>query len=60
MALVLTGLGPGDVAEAVECLLQGAERATDPELCAYRRRLADVLGDALDALPSPRTGEGEQ
>ncbi|MFJ3100313.1 hypothetical protein [Streptomyces sp. NPDC086835] len=53
MALVLTGLGPGDVAEAVECLIACAERSTDPELCAYRRHLADLLGDALDALPTP-------
>ncbi|GGW99590.1 hypothetical protein [Streptomyces chryseus] len=53
MALVLTGLGPGDLAEAVECLVQCAETATDAELSAYRRHLADLLGDALDSLPRP-------
>ncbi|MEU0275974.1 hypothetical protein [Streptomyces sp. NPDC006307] len=53
MALVITGLGAGDVAEAVECLIACAETSTDPELAEYRGRLADQLGDALDTLPSP-------
>ncbi|MBT2492333.1 hypothetical protein J7E96_28255 [Streptomyces sp. ISL-96] len=52
MALLVTGLGPGDVAETVECLRQCADRATDPELAEYRRHLADLLGDALDRLPT--------
>ncbi|MEU9033828.1 hypothetical protein AB0D45_02770 [Streptomyces sp. NPDC048352] len=59
MALVLTGLGPGDVAEAVECLIACAERSTEPEMSAYRRHLADLLGDALETLPTP-TGEVEE
>ncbi|WP_406501531.1 hypothetical protein OHA04_27335 [Streptomyces sp. NBC_01590] len=52
MALHVTGLGRGDLEEAVDCLLQCADTAVAPELSAYRRSLARLLGDALDALPS--------
>ncbi|MFE4329695.1 hypothetical protein ACFRQM_09585 [Streptomyces sp. NPDC056831] len=59
MALVLTGLGHGDVAEVVECLFQCAGTATAPELSAYRRGLAGSISDALDALPAPRGDEDQ-
>lgn len=59
MALHITGLGPGDVAEVIECLLAGADRCTGhaPELAERRRSLADQLGDALDQLPTRTPGE---
>lgn len=55
MAVHMTGLGPGDYAEIVDCLLLGAAacEATSPGLCAYRQRLADQIGDALETLPGP-------
>ncbi|MFF0395108.1 hypothetical protein ACFYSJ_04860 [Streptomyces sp. NPDC005248] len=56
MALHLTGLGQADVAEIVECLLLGSAHAAQdaPALADRRRELADTIGDALDALPTPR------
>jgi len=59
MALHITGLAPGDVAEVIECLLVGADHCTDhaPELAEHRRALAHRLGDALDQLPTPATRE---
>lgn len=59
MAVQMTGLGPGDYAEIVDCLLLGAAvcAQTSSELRAYRQRLADVIGDALDTLPGPRPVE---
>jgi hypothetical protein len=59
MAVHMTGLGPGDYAEIVDCLLLGAAVCADtsPELCAYRQGLADRIGDALDTLPGPRRPE---
>lgn len=55
MALHVTGLGPGDLAEVVDCLLLGSAvcAETCPVLSARRRELADALGDALDRLPRP-------
>ncbi|MFE7232531.1 hypothetical protein ACFVAF_18095 [Streptomyces sp. NPDC057596] len=55
MALHITGLSPGDLAEVVECLLVGADHCTDhaPELADQRRAIAHRLGDALDQLPAP-------
>lgn len=55
MALHVTGLGPGDLAEVVDCLLLGSAvcAETCPALSARRRELADALGDALDRLPRP-------
>ncbi|MGW3735199.1 hypothetical protein [Streptomyces sp. NPDC005148] len=57
MALHLTGLGHDDVAENVECLLLGsAQAAADaPGLADRRRKLADSIGDAFDALPTAQT-----
>ncbi|MGX1513955.1 hypothetical protein [Streptomyces collinus] len=56
MAVHVTGLGPGDLAEVVDCLLLGSAvcAETCPRLSARRRELADAIGDALDALPRPR------
>jgi hypothetical protein len=56
MAVQMTGLGPGDYSEIVDCLLLGSAvcAETSPELCAYRQRLADQIGDALDTLPDRR------
>lgn len=55
MALHVTGLGPGDLAEVVDCLLLGSAvcAETCPALSARRRELADAIGDALDGLPRP-------
>ncbi|MFD8820829.1 hypothetical protein ACFV1C_00420 [Streptomyces sp. NPDC059605] len=53
MALHLIGLGHGDVAEVVECLLRAADQSGNPDLAAYRRGLAHAIGDALDTLPAP-------
>ncbi|MBQ1122604.1 hypothetical protein [Streptomyces sp. B15] len=54
MALQLTGLGPGDVAEVVESLIVAADACepTAPELADARRELAHRIGDALDTLPA--------
>ncbi|MFD8509638.1 hypothetical protein ACFV27_00630 [Streptomyces antimycoticus] len=59
MAVQMTGLGSGDYAEIVDCLLLGAAvcAETSPQLCAYRQRLADQIGDALDTLPDRRRTE---
>lgn len=59
MAVHMTGLGPGDYAEIVDCLLLGAAvcAETSAELCAYRQRLADEIGDALDTLPRRRPAD---
>jgi hypothetical protein len=56
MAVHMTGFGPGDYAEVVDCLLLGAAVCAEssPERGAYRQHLADQLGDALDTLPGPR------
>ncbi|MFF1834157.1 hypothetical protein ACFVXE_08120 [Streptomyces sp. NPDC058231] len=57
MALLLTGLGHDDVAEIVECLLLGSAHAAQgaPGLADRRRELADMIGDALDAVPTAQT-----
>ncbi|MEU6496417.1 hypothetical protein ABZ890_39575 [Streptomyces sp. NPDC046984] len=62
MSVRLTGLGPGDVAEVIECLLVGAEHCAGyaPELAEHRRTLANQLGDALDALPAPTIREEQR
>ncbi|MEU2062876.1 hypothetical protein [Streptomyces sp. NPDC013455] len=59
MTLHITGLAPGDVAEVIECLLVGADHCVGhaPELAEQRRSLAHRLGDSLDLLPTPNTGE---
>ncbi|MFJ2882388.1 MULTISPECIES: hypothetical protein [unclassified Streptomyces] len=57
MALHVTGLGRADVEEAVDCLLRCAEQATDPDLAAYRRDLARLLGTAMSSLPRTRAVE---
>ncbi|MGW2210148.1 hypothetical protein [Streptomyces sp. NPDC001781] len=59
MALHITGLAHGDVAEVIECLLVGADHCSDhaPELAEQRRAIAHRLGDALDQLPTPELRE---
>lgn len=48
--------GTRDATEIVEALLvaAGAREKTSPELATRWRRIADDIGDALDALPPPR------
>jgi hypothetical protein len=47
--------GPDDAAEIVEALLAAADTrdTTTPTQAARWRDLANHLGDALDALPTP-------
>lgn len=48
--------GTQDASELVEALLVAAQAREDtaPQLAARWRRIADNIGDALDALPPPR------
>ncbi|MET9729639.1 hypothetical protein ABZZ79_02930 [Streptomyces sp. NPDC006458] len=48
--------GTRDASELVEALLVAAQArdTTAPQLAARWRKLADDIGDALDALPPPR------
>ncbi|MFS4107502.1 hypothetical protein [Streptomyces sp. PD-S100-1] len=48
--------GAQDASELVEALLVAAQarETTAPQLAARWRRIADDIGDALDALPPPR------
>lgn len=56
MAIVVRLTGPDDVSEIVDALLTAADarQAHAPELAARWRALAHNVGDALDALPTPR------
>jgi hypothetical protein len=49
--------GTRDASELVEALLVAAKAREDtaPELATRWRRIANDIGDALDALPPPRT-----
>lgn len=58
MAAHLTGLGVADYVEIVDALHARADQlqaANDLEGAAWRRDIADRIGDALDTLPRPTT-----
>lgn len=57
MALHLTGLSAEDLAEVVDCLLLGAEQTANHQIAERRRYIAHGIGDALDQMPAPRTGD---
>lgn len=57
MAALLKLGSPQDASELVEALHVAADARdnTAPELATRWRRIANDIGDALDALPKPRT-----
>jgi hypothetical protein len=56
MAAHMTGLGVADFVEIVDVLHAQADavEGDDPERAAWRRDIADRIGDALDTLPAPQ------
>jgi hypothetical protein len=56
MAACLTGLGVADLVEIVDALHAQADavEGAEPERAAWRRDIADRIGDALDTLPVPQ------